>query len=155
MVDTTTHLPSLNRTLLGNKFCHDLYSTTSAFIKKLCLWETQLASGVTTHFPTLSNHKTNGCFDVYNRLIGNLIVEFERRISEINFSLPLMKIFANPMSIDATISPDNYQSELLDMQSDVELRQAFHSEGLLGFWSRVPEGISQPDSQRTEKCLCI
>ena len=26
------------------------------------------------------------------------------------------------------------------MQSDVELRQAFYSEGLLGFWSRVPKG---------------
>ena len=38
MVDITTHLSPLNRTLQGsNKLCHDLYSTTSAFIKKFCL----------------------------------------------------------------------------------------------------------------------
>ena len=44
------------------------------------------------------------------------------------------------MSIDATTARDNFQLELLDMQSDVELRQAFHSEGLFDFWRRVPEG---------------
>ena len=57
-----------------------------------------------------------------------------------NSFFPLMKIFANPVSIDATTAPDSYQLELLDMQSDVELKQAFHSKGLLGFWSRVPKG---------------
>ena len=51
--------------------------------------------------------------------------------------LPLMKMFANLMSIDATTAPDKYQLELLDMQSDVELRQTFHSEDLFGFGSRV------------------
>ena len=100
----------------------------------------KFASGGTTHFPTLSNHKTNGSFDAYNRLISNLIDEFERRIIEMNSFLPVMKMLANPMSKYATTAPDNYSLELLDMQSDVELRQAFHSEGLIGFWSRVPEG---------------
>ena len=57
-----------------------------------------------------------------------------------NSFLPLMKMFANPMSMDATTAYDSCQLELLDMQSDVKLRQAFQSEGLLGFWSRVPEG---------------
>ena len=51
----------------------------------------------------------------------------------------LMKLFANPMSINATTAYDNCQLEMLDMQSDIKLRQAFHSEGLLGFWSPVPE----------------
>ena len=57
-----------------------------------------------------------------------------------NSFFPLMKMFANPMSINATTAPDNYQLELLDMQSDDELRQAFHGEGLPGLWSRVPKG---------------
>ena len=36
MVDISSHLSSLHRTLQGsNKLCHNLYSTTSAFIKKL------------------------------------------------------------------------------------------------------------------------
>ena len=57
---STTHLSFLNRTLQGNnKLCHDLYSITCAFIKKLCLWKTHLASGDITHFFTLSNHPIN------------------------------------------------------------------------------------------------
>ena len=37
-VDITAHLSSLNLTLQGNnKLCHDLYSTATAFINKLCL----------------------------------------------------------------------------------------------------------------------
>ena len=79
-VDITAHLSSLNLTLQGNnKLCHDLYSTATAFINKLCLWKMQLAGGVTTHFPTLSDHQTNGSFEAYNRLISNLIDEFNRR----------------------------------------------------------------------------
>ena len=116
-----------------------MYSTASAFVKKLCLWKMQLASGVTTHFSTISNHKTSASFDAYNRITGYLIDEFERRISRMNSSLPLMKMFANPMSVDATTATYNFQLELLEIKSDVELRQAFESEGQLGSWSRVPE----------------
>ena len=44
------------------------------------------------------------------------------------------------MSIDVTTAPDNFQLELLDIQSDIELREAFQSEGLLELWSKVPKG---------------
>ena len=57
-----------------------------------------------------------------------------------NSSLSLMETFANPISVDVTTAPDNFQLELLDMQSDIELRQAFNSDGLLSFWRRVPDG---------------
>ena len=140
-VDITAHLSSLNRTLQGNrKLCHDLYSTATAFINKLCLWKTQLAGGITTHFPTLSDHRTNASFEEYNKLISNLIDEFNRRINGMNLFLPMMKMFANSIAIDVATAPDNFQLELLDMQSDIELKQLFKSEDLLEFWSRVPEG---------------
>ena len=69
-----------------------------------------------------------------------LINEFEHRISKMNSSSTSMKIFANPMSMDVTTTPDHFQLELLDIQSDIGLREAFQSEGLLEFWSKVPEG---------------
>ena len=122
----------------NNELCHDLYSTASAFIEKLCLWKTQLVSGETTHFPTLSNQNTNGSFDVYNKRISNLIDEFERRVSGINSSLPLMTMFSNPMSVGAMIASNNFLLEFIDMQSDVELTQVFQSEHLLDFLSQVP-----------------
>ena len=52
----------------------------------------------------------------------------------------MMKMFANPIAVNVASAPDNFQLELLDMQSDIELEQLFQSEDLLEFWSRVPDG---------------
>ena len=155
-VDITAHLSSLNPTLQGNsKLCHDLYSTSTAFVNKLCLWKTQLAGGITTHFPTLSDHRTNGSFEAYYRLISNLIDEFNRRINEIISFLPIMKMFANPIAINVASAPDNFQLELLDMQSDIELKQLFQSEDLLEFWSRVPDGEYPNLKTNAQKNACV
>ena len=51
-----------------------------------------------------------------------------------------MKIFATPMIIEADNASDNFRLELLNLQSDVELKEAFKSKSLLDFWSRIPEG---------------
>ena len=56
-----------------------------------------------------------------------------------NSFLPMMKIFANSIAVNVVSAPDNFQLELLDMLSDIELRQLFQSEDLLEFWSRVPD----------------
>ena len=55
-------------------------------------------------------------------------------------SLPMMKLFANPIVVNVASAPDNFQLELLDMQSDIEIEQLFQSEDLLEFWNRVPDG---------------
>ena len=44
------------------------------------------------------------------------------------------------MEIDAATAPDEFQMELLDLQSEVEFTSAFKTTHLLDFWSRVPEG---------------
>jgi len=102
-------------------------------IKTLCLWKTRLAGGVTTHFPTLSDHRTNGSFEAYNKLISNLIDEFNRSINGMHSFLPMMKMFSNPIAVNVATAPDNFQLELLDMQSNIELKQLFQSEDLLNF----------------------
>jgi len=54
--------------------------------------------------------------------------------------LPMMKMLSNPIAVNVATAPVNFQLELLDMQSDIELKQLFQSEDLPEFWSRVPEG---------------
>ena len=56
-----------------------------------------------------------------------------------NSFLPKMKMFANPIAVNVTSAPDNFQLELVDMQSDIELKQLFQSEDLLEFWNRAPD----------------
>ena len=58
----------------------------------------------------------------------NLIDEFNRRINGMNFFLPIMKMFANPIAVNVASAPDNFQLELLHAQSDIELKQLFRSE---------------------------
>ena len=119
----TTPLSSWNRFLQGNnKLCHDLYGTMTAFIAKLRLWKTQLARGSTTRFPTLSKHEVKGSFEMYDMLLSDLTDEYE---------CPWWKYSQHPAAIDATTAPDNFQMKLLDLQSDVELTQAFRSDHLM------------------------
>ena len=51
----------------------------------------------------------------------------------------MMKMFPNPIAVNVVSAPDNVQVELLDMHSDIELKQLFQSEDLLEIWSRVPD----------------
>ena len=53
-----------------------------------------------------------------------------------------MKIFATSMTVEVVTTSDNFQLELLavGLQSEVELKKAFKTKGLLNTWYRVPEG---------------
>uniref|UniRef100_H2YAK2 DUF4371 domain-containing protein n=1 Tax=Ciona savignyi TaxID=51511 RepID=H2YAK2_CIOSA len=132
-VDITTHLSSLNRTLQGNnKFCHDLYSTATAFINKLCLWKTQLAGGVTAHFPTLSNHRTNGSFEICDLeveicqhlavLKNNFAGYFEGVISN---STALWVTFPLEAKLESIADDDPCKDELIDLQCSTTLHSKF------------------------------
>ena len=61
----------------------------------------------------------------YDKLISNLIDEFNRRINEMNSFLPIMKMFVNFIAVNVASASNSFQLELLDMQSDTELKQLF------------------------------
>lgn len=97
------------------------------------LFKPKLSTGFTNHFLTFLYHRDGGSFDMYNRLISDLIDEFA-----LSFS-PMMKTFATLITIEVTTSPDKFQLELQGIRSDVDLKQAFQSETLLEISSRVSE----------------
>ena len=51
-----------------------------------------------------------------------------------------MKTFAASMTIEAATASDNFQLELLDLESDGKLKETFKSKDLLDFCSGVSEG---------------
>ncbi|XP_076816403.1 general transcription factor II-I repeat domain-containing protein 2-like [Clavelina lepadiformis] len=83
---------------------------------------------ITTHLSTL-NRTLQGnskfCHNLYSTAIAFV------------YKLCLWK---TQLAVNVATAPDSFQLELLDMQSDIELKQLFRSEDLLEFWSRVPEG---------------
>ena len=61
MVDITEHLNNLNELLQGRKkVVTQYYDSIRAFKLKLSLWETQLSSGDTAHFPCLRDVRATG-----------------------------------------------------------------------------------------------
>ena len=83
MVDITQHLNGLNKMLQGRRKIVTQYKDSiRAFKLKLSLWETQLSSGVTAHFPCLTAVRATGSnadMDQYKDKITGLLQEFERR----------------------------------------------------------------------------
>ena len=139
LVDITSHLSTLNLSLQSkNIFCHELYSAVDAFIKKLHLWKSQLQNGNTDHFITISNHKKYCFFEKYTAVIENLLRQFKYRLDKLpNFQYN-MQLFATPLSLNAADAPCEFQMELLDLQSDLQLKENFKSENLVEFWAKLP-----------------
>jgi len=103
MVDINAQLSTLNCTLQGkDRLCHELYSTVSGFITKLCFLKTQIEHGTFTYFPSLFKHKDGGSNKEYNTINGDLTHKLKCRFNNIESCLPLMKIFSEPVDIDAT-----------------------------------------------------
>ena len=58
LVDITTHMNTLNLELQGKKkVVFEMFGQTTAFERKLRLWESKLQKGSCSHFPSLQNHK--------------------------------------------------------------------------------------------------
>jgi len=83
MVDITQHLNNLNKMLQGCKrLVTQYYDTIRAFKLKLSLWETQLSSDDTAHFPCLKRVRATGMNSELNQYIDKiteLLCEFKQR----------------------------------------------------------------------------
>lgn len=62
-----------------------------------------------THLPSFFKHKNNGSYIKYNKIIINLIDEFECYFGDIKDFLPMMKVFLVPMEIDVTVTSEEFQ----------------------------------------------
>jgi len=77
----------------------------SGFIAKLRFWETQIGCGTFAHFPSLFEHKDGGSNEECSTITGDFIDEFQRRFTNIEHCLQLLKIFSAPVNINAATVP--------------------------------------------------
>ena len=104
---------------------------------KLALWETQLASGDPAHFPCLRDVcVTTPDADVkrYKDKIAGLLWEFEKRFQVFGELETEFSVFRAPFTVKASDLPIDIQLEIIDLQSDADLKGKFASVGLDTFY---------------------
>jgi 17beta-estradiol 17-dehydrogenase/3beta-hydroxysteroid 3-dehydrogenase/mitotic-spindle organizing protein 1 len=75
--------------------------------------------------------------DKYIHLVSNLKDEFSRRFLDFYLLEKDFALLTMPFSIDVSDVPVQLQIELIDMQSDISLKEKFKESELLQFWSSL------------------
>lgn len=134
MVDITKHLSELNIKLQGpNQLISSLLSNMKSFEVKLRLWQAQLERGNTVHFPTLQEQQP----DVPTEYAGEcakLIQAFDERFHDVKNVQKELDMFVMPFNVQPVDVPENLQMEIIELQSNNELKAKYNNLPLLDFY---------------------
>ena len=110
---------------------------------KLSLWEAQLCSGGTAHFPCLTAVRATGRnadMDQYKDKITGLLQEFERRLQVFSELEKEFAVFRSPFTVKPSDMPADIQLEIIDLQCDTNMKEKFASVGLGTFYQYLLPG---------------
>jgi len=134
MVDITKYLSELNVKLQGpNQLLSSLQSNVKSFEAKLKLWQVQLERGNTVHFPTLQEQKP-AVTSEYAAECAKLLQAFGERFQDMKSKQRELNIFATPFNVEPADVPDNLQHEIIELQSNDELKARYNNLPLLEFY---------------------
>ena len=144
LVDITKYLAEFNVKLKGKEQCvNKLYEHVQAFIQKFELIHAQLINKKVVHFTTLSTMDgTTVKYEKYSALIGILRNEFEKRFADFREHCDELKLFSDPFRIDVNDAHAMFQLELIDIQSDSDLKRAFAEHDLQTFYRKYVTSAS-------------
>lgn len=136
LVDVIGYLNELNRNIQKQgQFVHELFAHIKSFQAKLRLWETQLRSGNTYHFPTLATHK-NVDRDTLAEALCSLNTEFTSRFQDFRSREKEFEIFINPFTVNVEQAAMSLQMELIQLQADDVLKSVFRDVPLQDFYKK-------------------
>jgi hypothetical protein len=127
LIDMTQHLNDYKVQLQGKgQFVYNLCDKIRGFERKLELWKRQLLLYNTSHFLHLGLEKFVSCAK-YAQYIDVLLSEFQARfqVFKTEKMMVSMEMFSSPFNIDINKVPEEVQMELIEIQSNTDLRNAF------------------------------
>jgi hypothetical protein len=115
------------------------------FEQKLLLWRNQLTANNVSHFKHLAkeNALTAG---KYVKYIDMLIEEFDMRFKMFKNEKTacFLKMFSSPFNIDVNLIPEMFQMEVINIQSNSDLKNVFFSVGIHDFYRLYVNSESFP-----------
>ena len=92
----------------------------------------------------------------YLTLLTNLSEEFNSRFDDFKRHSEEMKIFGNPFEIDPSTAPDAFQLEIIDFQSQNDLKMAFSQNDLITFYAKYVSAETFPNLVRLSlRNICL
>ncbi|KAJ4446327.1 hypothetical protein ANN_13022 [Periplaneta americana] len=129
LVDMRQHLNELNTKMQGkNNLIHNLFNLIKSFQRKLVLWQTQLRAGILAYFPTMSKATESihlADFRKHIDLIENIKDGFNSRFQDVRKFENSFELFSLLFHVDIETVPVILQMELIDLQSNTELKTKF------------------------------
>jgi len=107
------------------------------FQKKLDLFNGQFSNSMLTHFPCLKLRKEEGLvtnYEKYGTMIKKLCAVFGDHFSDFRNLERDFNIFSDPFNTVVDQSPDHLQLELIDLQSDNDMKRVFGEYDLVNFY---------------------
>ena len=138
LIDMTQMLMELNLKLQGkDQLISKLFENVETFVLKLKLLKQQLSSKVLVHFKALSERNINTIdSERYCTLILKLIDEFDTRFCDFKKEKNELDLFAHPFSIKAETVRNEFQMELIELQNNKDLKEAYKEVELLEFYKK-------------------
>ncbi|XP_069840988.1 general transcription factor II-I repeat domain-containing protein 2B-like [Dendropsophus ebraccatus] len=119
------------RELSDSKWLCDL--AFMSFEAKLKLWKVQLERSNTVHFPILEGQKPSTTLE-YAGECAQLIEAFSERFQDVKSKQMELNIFSTPFNVEPADVPDNLQHEIIQLQSNDELKARYNNVPLLEFY---------------------
>jgi hypothetical protein len=107
----------------------------------------QLERNNTVHFPTLEGQKASTTLE-YAGECAKLIEAFNERFKDVKSKQMELNIFATPFNVEPTDVPDNLQHEIIQLQSDDELKVRYNNLPLLELYKRYISNDEFPALRR-------
>lgn len=147
LVDMTKYMAELNVRLQGKgQLVHKLYEHAITFVQKLELIQTHLVEKKVVHFTAHSIRPVDTVqHEKYSEIVAKLAADFRHRSEDFKKHSDMMKLLSNPFEVDPTHDDDEYQMELIDIQTDWDLKIAFTEHDLLRFYSSDVSSHSYPN----------
>ncbi|XP_012554783.2 general transcription factor II-I repeat domain-containing protein 2 [Hydra vulgaris] len=138
LVDITQMLMELNIKLQGkDQLISKLYENVETFVLKLKLLKQQLSQKSLIHFKTLSERNTNTVdYEKYCNLILKVIDEFDTRFCDFKEEKNELDLFSHPFSIKVETVRDEFQMELIELQNNKDLKDAYKDVELLELYKK-------------------
>ena len=138
LIDMTQMLSDLNLKFQGkDQLVHKMLEHVESFMAKLLVIKNQLLSKKTTHLSTLSERDSESSDHTkYCGLLEKLKGEFENKCQDFKKAKIDLAMFSDPFTVNAETAQEEFQFELLDLQSNRELKTAHRENSLLDFYRK-------------------